>query len=183
MVFFKAQIPFCTIQGKAMKETEKDAQDLTYDMIIPAYDWSLNRMGSVEQRIDGLIGLVVTVTVAVPIAVGALSEDKIQIPGSTMVMALGLCALFLAIVAVGLGIFTRQTGFVRTTRLSTLNDKKWQSLPTTEFRKHHLNYAACYIDKNFDLTILRSRLADVMAVIFALEVAVGLWWAFLQLRA
>ena len=50
----------CTIWGNVMKDTDKETLELAYEMIVPAYDWSLRRLSSVERRIDRLITLIVS---------------------------------------------------------------------------------------------------------------------------
>ena len=81
----------CTIWGNVMKDTDKETLELAYEMIVPAYDWSLRRVSSVEKRIDRLITLIVIVTVAFPVAVMALSQDEL-ISTSPLPLTLASCA-------------------------------------------------------------------------------------------
>ena len=170
----------CTIWGNVMKDTDKETLELAYEMIVPAYDWSLRRVSSVEKRIDRLITLIIIVTVAFPIAVMALSQDE-PISTSPLPLTLASCALALATFAVAFLIYTRRMGFVKYTLPSALYDEDRLSAPVAEFRREVLKDAAKAIDENRALTNKRSYGADWMVGVFGIEVILGLVWAALQL--
>ena len=170
----------CTIWGKAMKDTDKETLELAYEMIVPAYDWSLRRVSSVEKRIDRLIALIVIVTVAFPIAVMALSQDE-PLSTSPLSLTLASCALALATFGVAFLIYTRRMGFVQYTLPSVLYNEESLSAPVAEFRREVLEEAGKAIGENRALTGKRSNGADWMAGVFGIEVILGLVWAALQL--
>ena len=172
----------CIIWGKAMKDNDKETLELAYEMIVPAYDWSLRRLSSVEKRIDRLIALIVIVTVAFPIAVMALSQDE-PLLTSALPLTLAACALAVAIFAVAFLIYTRRMGFVQYTLPSVLYDEESLSAPAEEFRREVLEEAGKAIGENRALTNRRSNGADWMAGVFGIEVILGLVWAAIQLNA
>ena len=170
----------CNIWGKSMTDNNKDTLELAYDMIVPAYDWSLRRLSSVEKRIDRLIALIVTVTVAFPVAVLALSQDE-PVSTSPLPLTLASLALALAAFAVAFLIYTRQRGLVQYTLPSALYHEERLSAPAAEFRREVLEEAGKAIDENRALTNKRSYGADWMVGVFGLEVILGVVWAAIQL--
>ena len=170
----------CIIWGRAMKDNDKETLELAYEMIVPAYDWSLRRLSSVEKRIDRLIALIVIVTVAFPIAVMALSQDE-PLSTSPLSLTLALCALALATFAVAFLIYTRRMRFVQYTLPSVLYDEESLSAPASEFRREVLEETGKAIGENRALTNKRSNGADWMAGVFGIEVILGLVWAAMQL--
>jgi hypothetical protein len=162
-----------------MQDTDKETLNLAYEMIVPAYDWSLRRIASVERRIDRLIALIVTVTVAFPVAVMVISRDE-GILTSSLPLTLASCALGLAAFAVSILIYTRQMGHVQYTLPSAVTQEEWLSAPAQEFRQGILEQAGKAIDENRSLTNRRSYLADWMTGVFGMEVLLGLAWGVLQ---
>ena len=169
----------CTFRKRPMPDTDKETLNLAYEMIVPAYDWSLRRIASVERRIDTLIALIVIVTVAFPVAVMAISGDE-GISTSLLSVTLGSCALALAAFAVVFLLFTRRMGFVQYTLPSALTNDEWLSAPVSEFKKDVLEQAGRAIDENRALTNKRSWRTDWMTGVFGVEVLYGIFWAVVQ---
>ena len=162
-----------------MQDTEKETLNLAYEMIVPAYDWSLRRIAAVESRIDRLIALVVVVTAAFPVAVMALKGDE-GISTSLLSVTLGSIALALAAFAVVFLLYTRRMGFVQYTLPSALSNDEWLSAPPSEFKRDVLEQAGRAIDDNRALTNNRSWRADWMTGVFGVEVLYGIFWAVVQ---
>lgn len=162
-----------------MQDTDKESLNLAYEMIVPAYDWSLRRIASVEKRIDRLIALIVIVTVAFPLAVMALGDGE-AISTSGLSLALGSVALALATFAVAFLLYTRRMGFVQYTLPSELTKDEWLSAPVSEFKRGVLEQAGKAIDENRALTNKRSWLTDWMTGVFGVEVLYGIFWAVVQ---
>lgn len=169
----------CIFRKRAMPDADKDTLNLAYEMIVPAYDWSLRRIASVERRIDRLIALIVIVTVAFPVAVMASRGDE-AISTSLLSVTLGSCALALAAFAVIFLLYTRRTGFVQYTLPSALTSDEWLSAPVSQFKKDVLEQAGRAIDENRALTNRRSWRTDWMTGVFGLEVLYGIFWAVTQ---
>lgn len=162
-----------------MKDTDGETLNLAYEMIVPAYDWSLRRIASVEKRIDRLIALIVVVTIVFPVAVMALSRNE-AISTSLLSIALGSCALALATFAVAFLLYTRRMGFVQYTLPSALTSDEWLSAPVSEFKRDVLEQAGRAIEGNRALTNERSWRTDWMTGVFGVEVLYGIFWAVVQ---
>ncbi len=162
-----------------MKDTDKETLNLAYEMIVPAYDWSLHRIASVERRIDRLIALIAVVTVAFPVAVMAINRGE-TVATSMLSLTLGSIALALAAFAVIVLLYTRQVGFVQYTLPSALTNDEWLSAPVTQFKRDVLEQAGKAIDDNRALTNKRSWLTDWMTGVFGVEVLYGIFWAVVQ---
>ena len=171
----------CTIWGNVMKDTDKETLELAYEMIVPAYDWSLRRLSSVERRIERLIALIVIVTAALPVAVMTLGQDE-TISTSSLSLTLASCALALATFAVAFLIYSRQMGLVQYALPSALYHEERLSEPVAEFRREVLKEAGKAIDENRALANKRSYGADWMTGVFGIEVLLGIVWAALQLN-
>ena len=171
----------CTIWGNVMKDTDKETLELAYEMIVPAYDWSLRRLSSVERRIERLIALIVIVTAALPVAVMTLGQDE-AISTSSLPLTLASCALALATFAVAFLIYSRQMGLVQYALPSALYHEERLSEPVAEFRREVLKEAGKAIDENRALANKRSYGADWMTGVFGIEVLLGIVWAALQLN-
>ena len=169
----------CIFRKRAMPDTDKETLNLAYEMIVPAYDWSLRRIASVEKRIDSLIALIVIVTVAFPVAVMAINGDE-GISTSMLSVTLGSIALALATFAVIFLLYTRRMGFVQYTLPSALSNDEWLSAPVSEFKRDVLEQAGRAIDENRELTNKRSWRTDWMTGVFCVEVLYGIFWALIQ---
>lgn len=169
----------CRIRKRPMKEADKDTLVLAYEMVIPAYDWSLRRVASVEERIDRLIALIVIVTVAFPVAVMALAGEG-SISTSALSLTMGSCALALAIFAVGFLIYTRGLGQVLYTLPEAFTREELLSAGAEDFRQEILEKARKSIEDIRALTERRSWRTDWMTGVFGVEVIFGIVWGALQ---
>lgn len=162
-----------------MKDADKETLVLAYDMIVPAYDWSLRRVASVEKRIDRLIALIVIVTAAFPVAVMALAKEG-SISTSALSLTLASCALALAVFAVGFLIYTRGLERVQYTLPETFARDELLSAAAEDFRKEVLEQARNSIINIRTLTERRSWRIDWMTGVFGVEVIFGVVWGALQ---
>ncbi len=162
-----------------MNDAEKETLDLAYEMIVPAYDWSLRRIASAESRIDRLITLIVIVTVAFPVAVMALAKEG-SISTSALSLTLGSCALALAVFAVGFLIYTRELGRVQYAMPETLTREELLSAAAEDFRREVLEQARNSIQEMKSMIERRSWRTDWMTGVFGLEVIFGITWGALQ---
>ena len=85
-----------------MPDYERGSLDLAHGYIPMSYDWMLNRMASVEARVDTLMAQSAAVLVAAVVAVTALNKGTIPV---SWTLAAGVVAavLFLAITTLGIG--------------------------------------------------------------------------------
>ena len=155
--------------------------DVAYDFVIPAYDTMLSRLNSVEQRIDGLMGLVVTATIAVPIAVGALNRETFMLTASWY-NYLGLAALALALFClVGL-VYVRQMGKISYTSPKAFNNNLLASSPQ-DLKQIIFDDAAEFIEDNSTLVKKRSAFASILMGLFAIALSLGLIWGGMNLAS
>ena len=158
---------------------DKPALDRAYDLTVPAQDWMINRLASVEQRIDGILALVITVTIALPIATGALKKSAFK-PEGTWENLFGIAALILAVITVALGAYTRQMGEVWYTDPSTFDDKMLAQ-DEDAFKLEVLEDSGEMVKHNSDLVRKRSNYANRVLWLFGVAISTGLVWSYLTL--
>ena len=163
-----------------MERQETRTIDLAYDMIVPAYNWTMERMAAVERRIDRCLLLVSTVTIAFPVAVISIAGGN-EFSGHPMSYVFGGIALALAFTSLGGLLAARQWGDIQYIVPDKLRTSEWQSLTKEEFQKYLLEDASASINADMALIVHRSRISDWMLVVFGVELAMGLVWAATEL--
>lgn len=147
-----------------------------YDLVIPSYDWALRRLDSIERRIDNLVRYVITVTLAVPVSTVGLARLSGEPLTTTLHESLWIViASFL--ITLMWGLFIRQMGHVRVIDLDAIfHDQLGNS--EEEFRKDMIYTAGKHAISNESLSRRKSLGADLMVVLFVVEVASLLTWSF-----
>ena len=145
---------------------------LAYEFVLPSYDWALRRLQAVERRVENLLALITTVTLFFPVIATRITEgvsswDYVTVPG---VIA---GALFLS--AVGVGIYARQYKGIELIFLDEVYDNHLKKSPD-EFKRDFLHYSGQIFRENTQIIKDKSDCADLIAVVFGLEVVCGVVW-------
>ena len=146
--------------------------NLAYEIVLPSYDWALRRLQSVEKRIEGLLRLIVTITLAFPVVAAVTSQDASFADFATWQGAVTL-ALFLTTLVIGLAA-RRYKGI----RLIDPDDLYNQHLHKRclEFKKDFIKYAGEDFQDNAQVIDDKSTYADMIAVTFMIELVFGILW-------
>ena len=139
--------------------------ELAYDFAVQSYDIALNRYDAWDARIQNLLSLGVTLTLAIPFGGSALGYGFRSI---WFVLAMTTFAAGLA-----LGIYGRLVGVLKIVDPEQLYNKML-GLSMWEFKKDFIFWAGKNYQSNRALIDQKARIALVIASLFFLE---GLWVA------
>ena len=173
--------------GSTQERGESPSLSLAYEFVKPSYDWALHRITSVEQRIDGILGLAGAITVAIPLGVAALGRVQAMplntIFNSQAANITGGCALATFVIAFILGIIARQWGSLYLARLGDFDKEGWLDYERNKFHREMILLAGEDLEHNIELVGTRSTLANVMCGVLVLELFLGLAWGYLTLSS
>ena len=147
-----------------------------YDLVIPSYDWALRRLDSIDRRIDNLLRYVVTVTLAVPagtVGIAGISGTPLDLSFNE---ALWLVIASFAITLLW-GVFIRQIGGVQVIDLESIFNEHLED-SEEEFKKDIIFTAGQHAKANECISRRKSFGADLMVVLFVVEVGALLTWSF-----
>lgn len=143
--------------------------DLAYEYVLPSYDWAVRRSDAVESRIQALLGLITTITLAAVAFVRAIARVDI---GDPIWLVLAGLAFIAAVVC---GVIGRTTGELQIVSPEALYNE-WLDKPPETFRTESIYYAGQNLRSNERLVRKRHRFLTWMIVLFALEVVLlGAW--------
>ena len=147
--------------------------DLAYEASLMTYGWVINRLQDVEQRIDNLLRLGLTGTIALPIIALATSKE----PKSLIEFATwpGVVALVIFLAALALGAYARQYGHVTLINPKLLYDKHLRRTKA-DFQRHIIYFAGKDHRTNAKLIRTKSTCADMVIILFGAEVLFGVIW-------
>ena len=131
--------------------------DLAYQLAVQSYDLMVKRFDAMDARIQSTIGLVVSLTVAIPIAI---STFALQYP--PWLMRATVVVFLLAII---LGICARFAGKISLVSPAELH-RTWIQSPEEDFKREFIRHAGTHMDANARLLNKRYRL--MCGVIFLL---------------
>ena len=147
--------------------------ELAYEVSLLTYDWAIRRLQDVERRIDNLLRLGLTGTVAFPIIVVAVTEDSRNFADYATWPGAVTFLLFLA--ALILGVFARQHGHI-----TLINPKRLYKnhirKESWNFKRHIIHYAGKHHRTNAELIQTKSTCADMVSVLFGIEIVFGVFW-------
>lgn len=146
---------------------------LAFEVSLLTYDWAISRLQDVERRIDNLIRLGLTGTVAMPI----IAQVVVNQPKSLIEFATwpGVVAAVLFVAALSLGVFARQYGHITLINPERLYAKQI-SKETWDFKRHIIYFAGKHHRTNAVLIQTKSTCADMIAVLFGIELVFGIYW-------
>ena len=150
------------------QEEQWPSVEVAYGLVLPSYEWMLRRLEAAESRIHSLLMLAATVTLAIPIIVGALTEGKAMLNN----WAFAVFAAFFVLAVVGL--VARSYGSFSLPNLRARTGATSQSC--WEFKKDSLYHAASSLDRNTKRVRYKARAADGMSALLAIEVLCGAVW-------
>lgn len=133
---------------------------LAYPLAIQSYDWVAKRFEVLDGRIQGVLGLGISLTFATPIALSALD---LQYQRGWMVAA---TVVFLS--AICLGTYARLVGHVVIMTPTILYDS-WIQYSEEDFKRYSIYYAGKHMKMNASLLARRYRLLSGVILLFVLE--------------
>ena len=147
--------------------------NLAYEVSLLTYDWAIRRLQDVERRIDNLLIVGLSGTVALPIIAQATSEE----PKSLIEFATwpGILAILFFMAALFMGVVARQIGHVTLINPQRLYEgyirkEQW------DFRRHIIYYAGKTHITNAELIQTKSTYANWAAAFFGSEGLFGAIW-------
>ena len=134
--------------------------DLAYPLAVQSYDLTVKRFDALDARIQSTLGLGVSLTFAIPVALSAF-----DLQFRPLWMGAAFVVFLLAII---LGICARLVGAIKLVSPTTLyND--WIQCPEEEFKQQFIGYAGKHMEANASLLEKRYRLLCGFISLFFLE--------------
>lgn len=140
-----------------------------YALIAPSHDWITARLEAIDSRLDSILNLVATVTIAAPVLAGAIQEE----PDFGSPWFVGAMSIFAVIVL--LGVIVRTFGQVMTFSPSELY-AKYLHYAEWEFKKNLIYWGGQNFDANRRLVGHRAFIANVMVIGFLAEAVCLVVW-------
>lgn len=147
--------------------------DLAYDLLPATYDWTLQRLTTMENRIQALIILSASFLLTGP-ALVALAADNVSFDSAVFWLALGVAMLNLA----G-GVFARQWGKIQLPGPRSVRGG-WLELSATDFKREYIRVANEHIGHNLKLVNYKGTVAVWMSGAFLLETLLLVIWGIMQ---
>lgn len=144
--------------------------DLAYDRAMTSHQEIAARYDAANQRIDGLLTLTSTVTLAAPIVVAATGTGA-ALRSPILLVAAGLFAVVLLLGVAGRGL----AGTVRFVDPFDLYES-WLRLDQADFKLASIYWAGEHVDHGMRVVWRKSLAAHVMTMLFAIEVLTLLVW-------
>lgn len=159
-------------KGPTFDASDYPSIDLAYEIVLPSYDWAIRRLQAVEQRIENLLRLVATVTLAFPVIASATTQGTSLADYATWQ---GIVTLVLFLTALSIGLAARRYKGIR---LIDPDDLFQDHLDKhkDEFKKDFIKFAGEDFQDNIQLIEEKSTFADMIAVSFGIELVFGVWW-------
>lgn len=131
---------------------------LAYPLAVQSYDWFGKRLDFLDARIQGILGLQITLTLATPIALKALDVEFRE-----WWIAVAAVAF---LVAIGLGIYARLAGHMAMMSLEIIYDS-WIQDTEEDFKRQFVYYAGKHFNHNNKLLKKRYNLLIMSIICFA----------------
>jgi hypothetical protein len=145
-----------------------------YDFVLPSYSWALDRLKSVDGRLQEVMAYAATLTFAAPVIVATLQKE----PDFTAWPFLLALTMFLLILAIGL--VARTWGLVALPSPTTFY-QKWSHFDDWTFKKNAVLFAGKHLERNQRLINNKGWAVTAMTVLLALELFLLLGWAIDQI--
>ena len=142
---------------------------LAYDFVKPSYEWLQNRLDAVNSRIEFILTLSSSLTIAAPVFVKALFTD----------IYFGSCWFVAAIVVF---IFTALIGLIGRTfsGLKLISPQKlydgWLGWSEWEFKKNAIYWAGKHFQFNASLVNKKANFGIAMTTLLVIEVILIVLW-------
>ena len=133
--------------------------DLAYPLAVQSYDWISKRFDVLEAKTQSILGLGLSLTVAIPIA---LSAFDLQYRRWCVAAAFGVFLL-----AIFLGTFARLIGHIKLVSPTTLYNF-WIQYTDEDFKRYFIYHAGEHMAANVSLLEKRHRLLRGVICLFVL---------------
>lgn len=142
---------------------------LAYDLAIPTYGLTSERLSVVEGRLQSVLGYAATVTLAVPVLASALIKE----PNFGSPWFIAGVLMFFVIAAVGIPFLN--IGDLRVISPHLLYDK-YLHYSEWEFKKNILYFTGQNFDKNAGLVNGKGRVVTLLSVFLLFEILLLVVW-------
>ena len=159
-----------TAEQSAEPVEEFPGLDLAYDRAMASYQEISTRDAATSHRIDGLLTLTSTVTLAAPLVVTATGAGP-PLQSPLLVAVVGLFATVLVLGVAGRGF----VGSPKSVDPSDLYDD-WIELDQTEFKLASMYWAGMHFQHGMRVVWRKSLIAHAMTTLFILEIIALLVW-------
>jgi hypothetical protein len=151
------------------EESKYPSVGLAYEFVKPSYDWMLNRIEAVNNKLQGLLTLATAITFSMPIFAKAIF-DEVDFQSVLFYGAIVAYILF-----VGIGMFGIRMGKVKLVHPQKLYEQ-WLSDSTWEFRKDTIYFAGLDFEDNKKIIDKKSLLSAIMNIVLVGEILAFIFW-------
>ena len=144
--------------------------DLAYERAMASYQEIAARYDAANRRVDGLLTLTSTLTLAAPLIVAA-TDTGTALRSPILVVVAGLFAVVLLLGVAGRGL----AGTLRFVDPFDLYES-WLGLDETDFKLEGVYWAGEHVDHGMRVVWRKSLAAHAMTALFAVEVLALLVW-------
>ena len=134
---------------------------LAYPLAVQSYDWFSKRLDFLDTRIQGILGLEISLALAAPIAMEALDVEFRE-----WWLVVAVVAFFIGI---GLGIYARITGHMAMMSPGIMYNT-WIQDKEEDFKRYFIYYAGKHFNQNNELLRRRYNLLIASIIFFVLAV-------------
>lgn len=145
------------------------AVDLVYEIAVDAYASAREQWESVHRRIDTFLSFVTTVTIAAPVAAGAVFED----PDFSSPLLISAGAAYLVVVL--LALVARSFGAIQQMSPKELQEQ-WLHLEEGEFKAGIIDWSGRHNARSRVIIARKHFAANTMALFFVVEALLLIAW-------
>src|SRR5437016_12306315 len=143
--------------------SKSDSIELAYPIAVNSYDWAAQRYDAVDARIQTILSIGMTGTLAMPVAFSALKLSVVR-PWAAYLAS----ALF--VLAVCIGTYARLCGDLKLVTPKVLYEK-WLGFEASEFKRNLVYFAGQHMEQNRAAIAYKHKLLVLVTTIFIFEVA------------
>lgn len=150
-------------------ESRYPSVTLAYEFTKSSYDWMLNRIEAMNNKIQGLLTLATAITAAMPILAKAMF-DNVDFHSAWFY---GVIATYILLVIIGT--YGLAMGWVRLVHPSILYEK-WLSDSPFEFMKDTIYFGGQDFKDNKKIIDTKSQLRNIMNILLLGELLMIIYW-------
>ena len=143
------------------------ALELAYGLVLPSYEWALQRLDAIDARLRHIATLAASITAAVPLAMAAIDGSVSLTPWFVVGAAIGVLTMVLSTYAQTAGVLIL---------LDPAKIRPHLTMTPDEFRDYLLDYAGRHQATNGKVINARGYWAMGLSVLVALEVGLFTVW-------
>ncbi|MEE8337502.1 MAG: hypothetical protein V3R95_05530 [Dehalococcoidia bacterium] len=162
-----------------MQDKNPDSQgdstslSLAFDLSNQSYGLMAQRMDAVNRRLEGLVSLAVTLTIAVPIFATALLDNPRRADFDSVVLAGALAAFVISLI---IGLTARGWSGLKLLSPQAMQQDDWAQLSKPDFMKEIIYWAAEHWEHNSTVIYRKSWAAILMTIFFVIELLFFIGW-------